>query len=606
MTTLHEAAAQGNLERLVSLLESSKAADPEFNIDQPDGRGRTALSHAASRGHPHVVQFLLEQGAEVNAQDKKGRTALWHAAQSHASVSRQQRIATVEALLEKEANPNIPASDDDSTALSKFVEHREPAAIKLLRHYGASTKHQVKKGSEPMSVEDLARATRDPSVIDAIVLEPGQASSNDGVVVEVVHYVLRSIGYMNQRFGGVISRFFGIGGNMYAPLRTDGMHASPKVGDIHALELKAHVWCISCILIQMIWQFVPGEQDGSDSDSGIDLPHEESRAEAPPSRIYGNSGTDASLGLGDVGDFATLAIGRDEDDDEDDAHDVPLVSEISAKTTPAQFHAGMMRFIDDTGLGYFFAEGDKFLENVAVKAAELEGREDEVLNSKEDVQDITKLALYQPVFYCDDSTSMKSGTRARDQTDLVRRVARISTLLVPDGCGTGLQFINKKRALDDNLKAEQVEEIMRSVTPRGNTKIGTNLKRKILDPLLYDVVNKGEKLHRPLLVSCITDGCATGEPSSEFRDTIVSCVDFLEKHDYPRTTVRFQISQIGNDSGAESFLNQLRDDPDLKDVLFCTTKRLDEEYKKLHENEEDLERWLLQTLMEPILSFGRN
>ncbi|KAL6879037.1 hypothetical protein J3F83DRAFT_275340 [Trichoderma novae-zelandiae] len=572
MTTLHEAAAQGNLTRLESLIESHKSADPKYNVDSPDGRGRTALSHAASKGQVDVVKLLLSQEADVNAQDSKGRTVLWHASESHPSVNRQQRFVTVELLLENKANPNIQASDC-STALSKFVEHRDPTLIKLLRDYGASTEHRVKKGSTLISIEELARATRDLDVIDAIVRAPDQASSKDEVVVEIVNYIFRSIGYINS-FGGVVRKFFGIGGNMQAPLKC-----------------------------------VPVERDLGDSDSGIDIPHEENRVEAPPSRIYGNSGTDDAFKLADAGDFNTLAIGTDQDDDDDDDEDVdddvPLLSEMSEKTTPQEFQAGMMKFIAETGLGYFFAEGDPFLGNVAMKAAELEGKADEVLNTKQDIQDITKLALYQPVFYCDDSTSMKSGTRARDQIRLVRRVARISTMLVPDNCGTGLQFINKKSTADNNLKEDQVEQIMNSVEPRGNTKIGTNLERKILNPLIYDVVKGGVKLPRPILVSCITDGRASGEPLTEFRDTIVRCLEFLKEHEYPPTAVRFQISQIGNDPGAESFLNQLRDDPILRDVLFCTTQRLDEEYKKLNENEQDLERWLLQTLMGPILSLGR-
>ncbi|PTB69528.1 hypothetical protein BBK36DRAFT_1111674 [Trichoderma citrinoviride] len=565
MTTLHEAAAQGSLADLVSLIEFFKSTDPKFTIDQLDGRGRTALSHAASKGHVHVVKFLLDQGANVNAKDNKDRTVLWHASESHSSVSRQQRFVTVETLLENKADPNILASDG-SSALSKFVEHREPTVIKLLQDYHATTEHKVKKGSKLISIEELARATKDSEVIDAIVRGPDQAARKDEVVGEIVNYFLRSIGYMNTTLGDVVRKWFGIGGNLQAPLKC-----------------------------------VPVERDLSDSDSDRDIPHEENRVEPPPSRIYGNSGMNGTLGLTDAADFSTLAIGNDQDDDVVD--DVPLVSEISAKTTPQQFQASMMKFINETGLGYFFEEGNKFLEDVANKAAELEGREGEVLNTKEAIQDITKLALYQPVFYCG-NTSMKSGTRARDQIRLVRRVARISTLLVPDDCGTELQFINRKRTPDKTLKAEQVEEIMQSVEPRGNTKIGTNLERRILNPLLYDVVHSGGKVERPILVSCITDGCASGEPSSEFKNTIVRCLKFLKEHEYPLTTVRFQISQIGNDSGAESFLDQLRNDPVLKDVLFCTTQRLDEEYKKLKENDEDLERWLLQTLMGPILSLG--
>ncbi|ETS03059.1 ankyrin [Trichoderma reesei RUT C-30] len=500
MATIYHAAALGRITDLAAL-DPYKSADSEFGIDKPDDKGRTALSHAASRGKIDVVKFLISQKANVNAQDNSKRTVLWWASHSDPSVTRQERFVTVEYLLQEHADPNIPASNG-STALSKFIEHREPTVIKLLRHYGASTDHKIQRGSTTVSIEELARATKDPDVIEAVMLKPGQASSRDVVVTEIVNYLFRSIGYMNTAFGGVVRSFFGISGDIRAPLQVNKK----------------------------------GQQDDEDK--------------------------------------------------------TPHVSEISGKTTAKQFQAGMTQFIDDTGLGCFFAEDDKFLEDVAMKAVELENNVDEVLNSKKDIQDITKLALYQPVFYCDDSTSMKSGTRARDQVELVRRVARISTLLVPDGCGTGLQFINKRHTLDDNLKAEQVEEIMRSFEPRGNTKIGINLERKILNPLIYDVIDSGKKLERPILISCITDGCASGEPSTEFRDAIVRCVGYLKEKDYPPTgrlafnqsltrppmltatiAVRFQISQIGNDRGAESFLNQLRDDPLLKDVLFCTTRK---------------------------------
>ncbi|EGR49302.1 uncharacterized protein TRIREDRAFT_106314 [Trichoderma reesei QM6a] len=573
MATIYHAAALGRITDLAAL-DPYKSADSEFGIDKPDDKGRTALSHAASRGKIDVVKFLISQKANVNAQDNSKRTVLWWASHSDPSVTRQERFVTVEYLLQEHADPNIPASNG-STALSKFIEHREPTVIKLLRHYGASTDHKIQRGSTTVSIEELARATKDPDVIEAVMLKPGQASSRDVVVTEIVNYLFRSIGYMNTAFGGVVRSFFGISGDIRAPL-----------------------------------QAAPRERQFSDSDSAIDISQpEEDKVAALSGRIHDYSDSDASRITASTVGFNTAALDpvqgdhRDQEDQQDkkgqqdDEDKTPHVSEISGKTTAKQFQAGMTQFIDDTGLGCFFAEDDKFLEDVAMKAVELENNVDEVLNSKKDIQDITKLALYQPVFYC--------GTRARDQVELVRRVARISTLLVPDGCGTGLQFINKRHTLDDNLKAEQVEEIMRSFEPRGNTKIGINLERKILNPLIYDVIDSGKKLERPILISCITDGCASGEPSTEFRDAIVRCVGYLKEKDYPPTAVRFQISQIGNDRGAESFLNQLRDDPLLKDVLFCTTQRLDEEYKKLNENEEDLERWLLQTLMGPILSLGR-
>ena len=132
----------------------------------------------------------------------------------------------------------------------------------------------------------------------------------------------------------------------------------------------------------------------------------------------------------------------------------------------------------------------------------------------------------------DDSTSMTTDTRVEDQRELVRRIARIATRLVPDGHGVSLQFINHNRELNDNLPADEVEEIVSEVEPDGYTEIGTNLKKKILTPLVYDVLKAG-KLKRPILVSIITDGCPSGdslspEKNDTFKNTILECRRFLE------------------------------------------------------------------------------
>lgn len=37
--------------------------------------------------------------------------------------------------------------------------------------------------------------------------------------------------------------------------------------------------------------------------------------------------------------------------------------------------------------------------------------------------------------------------------------------------------------------------------------------------------------------------------------------------------VRFQISQIGNDSSAADFLQQLKEDDELTEWLYCTTRK---------------------------------
>ena len=62
---------------------------------------RTALWHAACRGHEAVTRLLLDRGASVNHQDVRGSTAL-HKAAAHG----HQQIA--ELLIERGANVDLP------------------------------------------------------------------------------------------------------------------------------------------------------------------------------------------------------------------------------------------------------------------------------------------------------------------------------------------------------------------------------------------------------------------------------------------------------------------------------------------------------------------
>lgn len=60
----------------------------------------TPLMVAAKRGHVQVVQFLLDAGAEINAQDDLGMTALMYATQAG-------QIPVVQALLKRGADIKV-------------------------------------------------------------------------------------------------------------------------------------------------------------------------------------------------------------------------------------------------------------------------------------------------------------------------------------------------------------------------------------------------------------------------------------------------------------------------------------------------------------------
>lgn len=119
--------------------------------------------------------------------------------------------------------------------------------------------------------------------------------------------------------------------------------------------------------------------------------------------------------------------------------------------------------------------------------------------------------------------------RIGNQRDLVRRIASICTRLVPDDMGVHLRFINAELADANNLRMEDVVKIMDLVEPNGGTKIGTNLRERILNPCVYNQT----KLARPLFVSIITDGVPNPETPNTLENEIVRCQEFLETNGLP-------------------------------------------------------------------------
>ena len=69
-TTLHEAAASGNIAALAALLET------ESNLESRNELGLTPLHVASQAGQLGAAAFLIDQGADVNARDPDGNTVL--------------------------------------------------------------------------------------------------------------------------------------------------------------------------------------------------------------------------------------------------------------------------------------------------------------------------------------------------------------------------------------------------------------------------------------------------------------------------------------------------------------------------------------------------
>ena len=71
MASIHDAAAEGNLEEVVRLVHE----DPEV-VNAVGDYGRTPFHLASYNGRVEVVSYLLDHGANINAKDDFGNTSL--------------------------------------------------------------------------------------------------------------------------------------------------------------------------------------------------------------------------------------------------------------------------------------------------------------------------------------------------------------------------------------------------------------------------------------------------------------------------------------------------------------------------------------------------
>lgn len=140
---LHIPASKGDLKAV------QKAIEKGMKIDRKDIAGQTALMYASEGGHFEVVKYLVEQGADVNAESgNAGRgTALIYAAAAN-------KYEVAEYLLENGANIDATTPVHNETALVWAVAFGHERMIKMLLEKGAD---KTIKNKEGKTVEDLAK-----------------------------------------------------------------------------------------------------------------------------------------------------------------------------------------------------------------------------------------------------------------------------------------------------------------------------------------------------------------------------------------------------------------------------------------------------------------
>ena len=163
----------------------------------------------------------------------------------------------------------------------------------------------------------------------------------------------------------------------------------------------------------------------------------------------------------------------------------------------------------------------------------------------------------------------EDGERVKDLRLILARVAYATSLFDDDGIQ--VRFMNSQ-VQGNGLKTEQqIKDLVDSIGFSGLTLMGTELKAKVLNPLVIGPARAGN-LKKPVLVIIITDGQPAGETSNVIFDTIrYASAELSAIRRYGAGALSFQFAQVGNDLKAREFLAKLDNDPIVGNLVDCTS-----------------------------------
>jgi ankyrin repeat protein len=123
--------------------------DQGADVDLRNAAGQTLLHLAASSGHRAIAELLLQRGAAVDARDISGETALYRAAG-------RGYVAVAEVLLAADADANARAGDG-RTPLHRAVGHGQLRLVSLLLEHGADPGAMAADARTPLMVAGMNR-----------------------------------------------------------------------------------------------------------------------------------------------------------------------------------------------------------------------------------------------------------------------------------------------------------------------------------------------------------------------------------------------------------------------------------------------------------------
>ncbi|KAL9052569.1 MAG: hypothetical protein Q9162_005317 [Coniocarpon cinnabarinum] len=139
--TMIDCVQRNDMQSILNLFNSDKHA-PDVNA--ADGKGKTALHHAAELGHGDVVEFLLNQSAKTELRTKQTHYTPLHLAAEHGHAD------VIQTLLKHGAAYQAESKYDGATALHKAAHRNHGRAIAVLIDAGADVNLRDAEGMTPL------------------------------------------------------------------------------------------------------------------------------------------------------------------------------------------------------------------------------------------------------------------------------------------------------------------------------------------------------------------------------------------------------------------------------------------------------------------------
>ncbi|RPB03047.1 hypothetical protein L873DRAFT_1841382 [Choiromyces venosus 120613-1] len=177
---------------------------------------------------------------------------------------------------------------------------------------------------------------------------------------------------------------------------------------------------------------------------------------------------------------------------------------------------------------------------------------------------LTVLTLYDVAILIDDSDSMIKEENGARKTTLIQYIDSITEIykMAKESGILAMRFMNRGGGKKD-WNGNSSKDYLDKHEYGGVTRIGTELKRKVLDKFAIGKSNQA----KPLLVLIVTDGAVEGERKGHLKNVIRDCVNERAEAKKGIDAVTFQFSRIGNDPGATQLLKELDQDADLGDFI---------------------------------------